>query len=335
MRGTVPFDPEALRQAQYSVARPDRPTPGLSLTELAELVGTTRHQLSSYLHGRAVPEPPRLKALADAVGVPTSTLTGVADVDATLADLRRHAGLTLKTAAARARATLTRPAVRCSPWLLSELEAGRVPGVWSTPAVRARVAAALAEVYAEPEDRINALWPPQTAEAIPESTAQTGAAAEPPPAPAFRLVGPSIFTWYARCPSCELVAPPSSGSYTMRRDKSVDWSRPAELRCSQCGTQHLVTPFELQPHDATVTCVRATCRQAFPAPSTAVEATCEHCSLVNHGPAALADPEVHHQAATVRYDHTLQMQARLAAAKERARGRGLGGIHPLLLDSGE
>jgi len=182
---------------------------------------------------------------------------------------------------------------------------------------------------------ISSRWPTTTTTTAVQPAARTVIEAEPPPASAFRLVGPSIFNWYARCPSCELMAPPSSGSYTMRRDKTVDWSMPAELRCSQCGTQHFVTPFELQPHDAEVTCVRSTCGQRFPAPSTAVEATCEHCSLVNHGPAALADPDVHHQAATVRYGHTLEMQARLAAAKTRARERGLDPVHVLLRGLGE
>jgi hypothetical protein len=333
MRGQGSFAPEALDRFRRAVARDDRPKPGLSVDELAARVGTTRQQVLAYLHGRAVPEPARLKALADAVGVHPRELAPAAEVD--LAALRRQAGLTLKTAATQARARLGRPVVRCSHWMLGELEAGRLPSAWRAPEARERVVAALAAVYAVPVDQIGSRWPSEPTVTTTTPAALTVAEPQTVAAPAFRLVGPSIFTWYARCPSCELVAPPSSGSYTMRRDKSVDWNRPAELRCSQCGTQHLVTPFELQPHDAEVTCVRATCGQTFPAPSTAVEATCEHCSLVNHGPAALADPAVHHQAATVRYDHTLQMQARLAAAKDRARERGLDPSHVLLLGSGE
>ncbi|WP_394622333.1 helix-turn-helix domain-containing protein (plasmid) [Lentzea sp. JNUCC 0626] len=335
MRGQGSFAPQALDEFRRAVPREDRPKPGLSVDELAARVGISRQQVLAYLHGRTVPEPARLKALASAVGVHPRELTCVPAEEVDLAVLRRQAGLTLKTAAARARTLLVRPVVRCSHSMLSELEAGRLPFTWRTPEVGERVMVVLAEIYAVPIDQINSQWPTTTTSTAVQPAALTVVEVDPPPAPAFRLVGPSIWTWYARCPSCELVAPPGSGSYTMRRDKSVDWSRPAELRCSQCGVQHLVTPFELQPHDAEVTCVRATCGQTFAAPSTAVEATCEHCSLVNRGPAALADPGVHHQAATVRYGRTLEMQARLAAAKDRARDRGLDPGHVLLLGLGE
>ncbi|CAL9677585.1 hypothetical protein SUDANB95_07911 (plasmid) [Actinosynnema sp. ALI-1.44] len=337
MRGAGPFAPQALDKARREVQRPGRP-PGLSVDELAAQVGTTRQRVLAYLHGASVPDPAKLAALAGAVGVPACELTGVPVDEASLADLRRHAGCTRKTAAARVREVLARPAaVRCTAWTLGELEAGQLPTAWDDSDVQARLRAALVEVYAAPADRIDALWPAPkppnettgNAETAPCGPATTGSVVAPtatlgPVAPTYRLVGPTFFHWYTRCPSCELVGPPTSGTPALNADGELDWRVPAELRCGQCGTVHKITVYDLVPHDAEVVCVRSTCARPFPAPSTAVEATCDHCHLVNHGPAALADPAVHHHAATVRHSHTLELQGTLAAAKRRAVARALG-----------
>jgi transcriptional regulator with XRE-family HTH domain len=311
----------------------------MSLDELAARVGATRRQVISYEQGHVVPEPARLVALAAAVAVDVTVLTGVPAADADLTDLRRHAGLTLKAAAARVRSSPVAPTVRCSAWLLGELEAGRVPAMWSSPEIRDQVVAALATIYTAPPERLAALWPADTDtdtdsavdSAIDTVVAANGTVPDRENAeteadvalvPTYRLVGPSWDTWYARCPHCSLISPPSSASIPINRDDSIDWRTPAQLRCSQCGSQHKVTVDQLAPHDAVITCLRSTCAREFAAPREAVEAVCEYCHLINPGPAALADDQVRLLAATVRYDHTLQMQARLAAAKARAQVRG-------------
>jgi transcriptional regulator with XRE-family HTH domain len=333
MRGKAPFDPAALESARRAVRRPDRDRLGLSVDELAKRAGTSRRQVISYLKDGVVPEPARLRALAEAVEVDVRVLMGVTD-DMNLANLRRCAGLTLKTASAKARSRLTGTAVRCSPWLLSELEAGRIPAAWRAPEAHGQLATALATVYAVPIDQVVAAWPARDNQTATEVAVQPDVA--PVDAddvvPTYRLFGPSWDTWYVRCPGCELVSTPTSASVPLKpghRDvdwtspmADVDWSSPFELRCGQCGTLHQATVDQLEPHDAVVTCHRSTCRREFAAPRTAVRACCDFCHLTNYGPAVLADDQVRVLAANVLGRHTLELQATLAAAKDRARARG-------------
>lgn len=329
MRGQASFDGEAMKRIRAAAPRHDRERPGLSLDELAARVGTTRRQLIKYEQGAATPEPARIAQLAAALGCeirdPTVGETAAAD----LAALRRGAGLTQRAAVTRLRPLLTRPQLRVSSWLLAETEAGRLPTTWSSPESRARIAAALATAYDQPADRIEAVLPAAPAAAAVPTTI------EPQAVVAYPLVKRAVDTWYARCPSCELVASPTSVSYRMNLDRSVDWTVPATLRCSQCGTEHQVTPFDLLPHDSEITCPRATCGKVTQVPAEAVEVVCEHCGLCPPGPAALVDPQLANVANHVRYGHTLKMQAAVQAAKANNALTGGSATFPFLLDPGD
>lgn len=86
MKGVRNFDPGAL--ATYRRRR------GLSLDQLGERIGRARPNLITWEKGRAAPSPPKLVALAEALGVKPWQLTTVDQRSAELADLRAWAGLT-------------------------------------------------------------------------------------------------------------------------------------------------------------------------------------------------------------------------------------------------
>lgn len=333
MRGQASFDREAMKRIRTTFPRIDRDRPGLSLDELAARVGTSRRQLIKYEKGDAIPEPTRIAQLAKALECEIRELTGVDPELADLAALRRGAGLTLRAAAGRLRPLLARPRLRCSDWLLSEVEAGRLPAVWSSAKNRARIITALSTAYNQPVDRVEATMPASPSKTAVVKAPEPAVAATPKLVTAYPLVTRAVDTWYARCPSCELVASPSSVSHRMHADRSVDWSVPATLRCSQCGVEHRVTPFDLLPHDSFITCPRSTCGKITQVPAEAVEVVCEHCGLCPPGPAALVDPELDNVAKHVRYGNTLKMQAAVRAAK--ARNGALDGSAPFLLGLGE
>ncbi|OXM56415.1 hypothetical protein CFP71_13380 [Amycolatopsis thailandensis] len=304
MRGQASFDRVAMKSTRTAFPRPDRGRDGLSLDELADRVGTSRRQLVRYEMGEATPEPARIAALAAALECDVRELSGVAPDADTLRTLRRNAGLTLRVAATRVRPHLVRPRLRSSVWLLGEVEAGRLPAAWCSPQNHARVIAAMAAVYKQSASRVEAAMPA----CLPTNVVQQAPRAEV--VPSCPLVTPAPDTWYARSPSCELVASPSSISHQVHADDSVDWSVPAVLGCSQCGTTHEVTPFDLLPHDSVITCPRSTCGKVTQVPAEAVEVVCVHCGLHPPGPAALLDPARSNVAKAVRYGHTLKCRRR-------------------------
>ncbi len=311
-----------MKRIRTTVHRPDRERPGLSLDELAARVGTTRHQLIGYENGTVTPEPPRIAKLAAALDCDVTDLIGTAVAD--LAGVRRAAGLTLRDAAARARPLLARHRMPCSRWLLGELEAGRVPPSLAGPEDRARIREALASVYARPEAAIDAALP---ALQQPQQQPQLQ------PVATYPLVGRSPYTWYAPCPTCSLAASPSSVDRRVDDEGNPDWSVPATLRCTLCGTLHEVTPFQLLPHDDVHICPRLGCGGTTPVPAGAVEVMCEHCGLEAPGPAARRDPALSEYTRQVRGRHTRQMQSIVAAAKRRYLAQGGRGL--FLLESAD
>lgn len=327
MRGQASFDRVAMKSMRTTFPRPGRGRPGLSLDELADRVGTSRRQLIRYEKGEATPEPARIAALAAALECEARELSGVTPDADTLRTLRRSAGLTLRVAAAQLRPLLSRPRLRSSAWLLGEVEAGRLPAVWRSPQNHARIVAAMATIYQQPTSRIEAAMPAR----LSKNVAQQAPRAEL--VTSYPLITRAPDTWYARCPSCKLVASPTSISHRIRADDSVDWNVPAILGCSQCGTTHEATPFDLLPHDSVITCPRSTCGKVTQVPAEAVEVVCEHCGLHPPGPAALLDSALHNVAKHVRYGNARKMQATLSAAKARNASRG--SLAPFLLDSGD
>ncbi|NUU22090.1 MAG: XRE family transcriptional regulator [Streptomycetaceae bacterium] len=79
--------------------REARTARGYSLNQLADAVECTKSQIVAYEAGRCAPEPLRLVALADLLHLKPLQLMGVAESNATLADLRAAAGHTAETAA--------------------------------------------------------------------------------------------------------------------------------------------------------------------------------------------------------------------------------------------
>jgi transcriptional regulator with XRE-family HTH domain len=306
-----------MKRIRTAFPRRDRARPGLTLDELAARVGTTRFQLIAYEKGTVTPEPARITQLAAALECDVTELTG--GQAAALAGLRRAAGLTLRTAAARARPLLARHRLRCSRWLLGELEAGRMPPSWTRPPARARLQTVLAAVYGQPEGTIAAALP--------------AAPATPTPVTTYTLVGRSPYTWYAPCPACSLASAPSAVDRCVDAEGNPDWSSPAVLTCTQCGTQHDVTPFQLLPHDDVHACPRPGCGKTTPVPARAAEVMCEHCGLYAPGPAAVRDPALAEYARQVRGRHTRELQATVVAAKRRYLARG--GRALFLLDAAD
>lgn len=190
VRGAGRFDGQEFRRLRQAA--------GLSQERVAQLVGATRWQVIAYEQGRATPEPPRLAALAAAVGCAPAILAGAAaDADG-LAGLRRAAGLTRELAAARLGEQLG-GRVPASRWLLEQTETGSVPVAWRPAARRDEVVGALARVYGQPPDAVAAAWP---------SAATKPSSEQPPPTTA-----PSK-DFAARPPS----APPAHTRDTKRRD---------------------------------------------------------------------------------------------------------------------
>ena len=85
MKGVRNFDPAAL--AEYRRRR------GLSLDQLGARIGRARPNLITWEKGRSTPSPPKLVALAAALGVKPWQLTTIEPRSAELADLRAWAGL--------------------------------------------------------------------------------------------------------------------------------------------------------------------------------------------------------------------------------------------------
>lgn len=171
VRGTGRFDGAEFRRR--------RTVAGLSQQQVAELVGSTRWQVIAYEQGRAIPEPARLAALANAVGCPPVVLTGAAEGAVDLAGFRRAAGMTRVQATARL-AALLGDRVATSKWLLEQTENGQVPVAWRFAARRADMIAAMAQAYGQPVDVVARVFPPASTAPV---EASTPAAPSPVPEP--------------------------------------------------------------------------------------------------------------------------------------------------------
>ncbi|GAA3153455.1 hypothetical protein GCM10010521_46630 [Streptomyces rameus] len=92
-RGLADFSPSELRALRMNLyARPG--AVAMTAEELARAVGTTKAQILAYENGHRVPDPPRVRALARALGTHPSALMnpeGRASWD--IADVRRACGL--------------------------------------------------------------------------------------------------------------------------------------------------------------------------------------------------------------------------------------------------
>ncbi|WP_419669135.1 helix-turn-helix domain-containing protein [Streptomyces sp. 2-1] len=84
------FSGQQLREARLA-ARDGR---GMTAEELAHLTGTRKPQILAYENDLRIPEPPRIKDLAQALGVPPLSLADQSQISEwTLASLRRASGL--------------------------------------------------------------------------------------------------------------------------------------------------------------------------------------------------------------------------------------------------
>ncbi|MFH8534775.1 helix-turn-helix transcriptional regulator [Streptomyces tendae] len=92
-RGLTHFSPSELRAHRMNIyARPGRAS--MTAEELAQAVGATKAQVLAYENGHRVPDPVRIRALAQALEIPTWGLMDRDTISAwTLADHRRAAGL--------------------------------------------------------------------------------------------------------------------------------------------------------------------------------------------------------------------------------------------------
>jgi transcriptional regulator with XRE-family HTH domain len=86
VRGSPGFSPQRLRDAREQA--------GLTPAGLARAAGAPRSDIAKYEAGQASPQPPRLAALARALGVPAASLLELPPAGAGLAHLRAAAGLT-------------------------------------------------------------------------------------------------------------------------------------------------------------------------------------------------------------------------------------------------
>ena len=101
--------------------------------------------------------------------------------------------------------------------------------------------------------------------------------------------GPSLLSLYTRCPSCGLVATPSSADAPLRPDGGIDWAHGVRLRCGLCGHAHTVHEADLLPRTHSYRCVRtqpSECTATSPVPAEVDEAVCAVCGLHNPNPAA-------------------------------------------------
>ncbi|MEU5160268.1 helix-turn-helix transcriptional regulator [Streptomyces sp. NPDC020875] len=92
-RGLSDFDPAALRTHRTN-ADGDSTRESITADALARAVGATKAQILAYENGHRVPDPPRVRALAEALGIhPWQLMNTESRSSWTLADLRRAAGL--------------------------------------------------------------------------------------------------------------------------------------------------------------------------------------------------------------------------------------------------
>ncbi|WP_167500861.1 helix-turn-helix domain-containing protein [Streptomyces malaysiensis] len=94
-RGLADFDPAALSSLRTNYIGEDGVGRGLTAEQLAVMVGATKAQVLAYENGRQVPDPERIQALADALGVRPRRLMDRSRAHLwSVADLRRGCGFT-------------------------------------------------------------------------------------------------------------------------------------------------------------------------------------------------------------------------------------------------
>ncbi|MFE5588327.1 helix-turn-helix domain-containing protein, partial [Kitasatospora sp. NPDC056531] len=91
-RGLADFDRTALQRCRAEALRPDGQGRGLSAAELAQSVGSTKAQILAYEAGRQTPEPQRIRALAEVLGVHPLALAVKGEFEMSLTELRRGCG---------------------------------------------------------------------------------------------------------------------------------------------------------------------------------------------------------------------------------------------------
>lgn len=128
------FDPSAMRAA--------REAKGWSRGRLAVVLGVSPVAVAKWERGSSTPEPPRLRALAEALGIEPGTLLVTASSDWTLADYRVVRGLH--------QVDVTRDH-QVTPTRLSSLELG-----YEAP--RPDELDALAAAYDTTADELEAAW---------------------------------------------------------------------------------------------------------------------------------------------------------------------------------
>ncbi|AQW50735.1 helix-turn-helix domain-containing protein [Streptomyces violaceusniger] len=94
-RGLADFDPAALSSLRTNYIGEDGVGRGLTAEQLAVMAGATKAQVLAYENGRRVPDPERIQALADALGVrPRRLMDRSRSHLWSVADLRRGCGFT-------------------------------------------------------------------------------------------------------------------------------------------------------------------------------------------------------------------------------------------------
>lgn len=93
-RGLADFDPDALRNLRLGRRLPVENSASMSADELGRAVGASKAQILAYENGHRVPDPPRIRALADALGVhPAMLMHDTGRKEWGVADIRRACGL--------------------------------------------------------------------------------------------------------------------------------------------------------------------------------------------------------------------------------------------------
>lgn len=131
--GAAGFSPARLRAALAQS--------GISPAELARRIGASPSGISKYLADLAAPQPPRLAAIARALGVPASRLLQIPECGEGLAHIRAAAGLTQAQLARRAGIGLKRyELAELGQRPLRDTDITRIAAVVAAPAPRVSAA---------------------------------------------------------------------------------------------------------------------------------------------------------------------------------------------------
>lgn len=131
--GAAGFSPARLREARIQA--------GKSSSELAAAAGVPRPDVSKYEAGRASPPPPRLAALARALGTTAAALLEIPPAGEGLAHIRAAAGLTQAQLASQAGIGLKRyQLAELGRRPLSDTDITGITAVTAVPPSRVRLA---------------------------------------------------------------------------------------------------------------------------------------------------------------------------------------------------